>query len=242
MTIPRIHVHERHVLMWLLGVTMTTIAAGALWLAVGQRVGHKSENITTTRLRWMHPNQHSLVADYFDPSVMSLPDARGFSAKAWQHFGSIIPLVYEPDRSLAFLPPLANAALPVLLAEKPISELARSGVELAIVEPTTAEPINVPVTNSVLEVGGALRDRGILQQPSLPFAPPLMPVRGARVLVAVTGDGRVRYAVLERSSGNEALDGAAIAAVRQVLFAPEPNADPLMLTWGAVRLVWAVRI
>ncbi len=240
--IPRIHIHERHVLMWLLGVTIATIAAGALWLAVDQRASHKNDNTPTTHLRWMHSGQYSIIADYFDPSVMSLPDARGFSGKAWQYVSLPTPSAYEPDRPTAFLASPANAALPVLLAEKPISELIQAGVEWTMVEPTNSVSIILPVTNSVLEVTGTLCDRGILQQPVLPLAPTGTPVRGARVLVAVTGDGRVRYAVLEQSSGNETLDGAMMAAIRQVWFAPEPNADPLALTWGVVRVVWAARI
>ena len=240
--IPRIHIHERHVLMWLLAATMMTIAAGALWLAVVPRTGTKPDNAPTTRLRWMHSGQHPLVTKYFDPSVMSLPSPRGFSGHAWHHLGPATIATYEPDRAPAFLASPANAALPVLLAEKPISDLVQAGTEWTAVGPASVALAIVRMTNSVLEVVGALRGRNILQQPALPLASPEIPVRGARVLVAVTGDGRVRYAVLERSSGNEALDGAAVAAVRQVWFAPESNADPLALTWGAVRLVWAVRI
>ena len=240
--IPRIRIHERHVLMWLLGVTMATIAGGALWLVVGQRVSNKPERAPTTRLRWMHPGQYSLIADYFDPSVMSLPAARGFSGRAWQHAGAATPPGYEPDRAPAFWALPANAAPPVLLAEKSIGELAQAGAEWTTVVPANPAPVIVPVTNSVLAVAGALGGRRILQQPAMPVAPAGMPVRGARVLVAVTGDGRVRYAVVERSSGNEALDDAAVAALRQVWFAPESNADPLTVTWGAVRVVWAVRI
>jgi len=231
--IPRIHIHERHVLMWLLGATVATIAAGALWLAIGQRTGPKPGTAPTTRLRWMHPGQQALVADYFDPSVMSLPDARGFSGRAWQLRAAVTPPAYAPVNGPVFLALPANAALPVLLAETSISELAQAGTLGAPVPPAQMAPAIGPVTNSVLTVTGVLSGRGILQQPELPVA---------RVLVAVTGDGRVRYAVLERSSGNEAVDGAAVAAVRQVWFAPEPNADPLALTWGAVRVVWAVRI
>ena len=190
--IPRIHIHERHVLMWLLGVTIATIAAGALWLAVDQRASHKNDNTPTTHLRWMHSGQYSIIADYFDPSVMSLPDARGFSGKAWQYVSLPTPSAYEPDRTTAFLASPANAALPVLLAEKPISELIQAGVEWTMVEPTNSVSIILPVTNSVLEVTGTLCDRGILQQPVLPLAPTGTPVRGARVLVAVTGDGRVQ--------------------------------------------------
>ena len=236
---PRIHVHERHVLMWLLAATVVTIALGALWLAVGQRTRNKPDTGPTTRLRWMHPDQYSLIADYFDPSVMSLPDARGFSGKAWQHRAPAAPLAYAMDQPPAYLAAPANAALPVLLAEKSISDLAQAGVEGTTALPTNVVAEIVPVTNSVLAVAGVLQGRGILQQPALPVAPPGIPVRGARVLVAVTSAGRVRYAVLERSSGNEALDGAAVAAIRQVWFTPEPTADPLALTWGTVRLVWA---
>ena len=240
--IPRIHIHERHVMMWLLAATVTTIAAGALWLAIAPRTSTKPETTPTTRLRWMHSGQQSLVAEYFDPSVMSLPNARGFSGRAWRHLGPATTTAYEPERAPAFLAFPATAALPVLLVEKPIRDLAQAGTEWTTVAPDNTAPVTVRMTNSVLAAIGTLGGRNILQRPVLPVAPPGIPVRGARVLVAVTGDGRVRYAVLERSSGNETLDGAAVEAVRQVWFAPEPNADPLALTWGAVRLVWAVRI
>ncbi len=240
--IPRIHIHERHVLMWLLAATVTTITIVALWLVVLPRAGNKPDSPVPTRLRWMHPGQPSLVAEYFDPSVMSLPDARGFSRHAWYHFAPVTIVTYEPDRAPAFLVLPVHAALPVLLAEKPIDELVQAGTEWTTVAPVSAATAIARMTNSVLEVVGLLRGRNILQQPALPLAPPGLPVRMARVSLAVTSDGRVRYAVLERSSGNEALDGAAVAAVRQVWFTPEPNAHPLALTWGSVRLVWAVRI
>ena len=239
--IPRIRVHERHVLLWLLGATMLAMAMVALWLVFSHRTGQKLAPGGTAHVRWMRPGQHSLVADYFDPSVMSLPDPRGFSGNAWRHVATVPPPSYEPERVPAFLGLPANAPVPVLLPEPPLGELAQTAVAPATLatDPEILAPVS-PATNSVIEILGALSDRRILQPPVLPLAS--APSRSTRLLVAVTGAGRVRYAVVERSSGNESLDGAAVAAVRRVWFAPEPDADPLALTWGTVRLVWAERI
>jgi len=49
----------------------------------------------------------------------------------------------------------------------------------------------------------------------------------------------VRYAVLDKSSGNDALDTEAVEIARQLQFAMESAVDPLELTWGTVRFFWA---
>ena len=236
---PRIRVHERHVLMWLLGATMVTIAGGALWLAVGHHAGHHLATGDAARVQWMRESQHNIVADYFDPSVMSLPAERGFSRAAWQRRGMITPVVFEPESAPAFLVLPVSVPLLSLLAEPELPELVRWRIGWASVPAN--EPVwELPATNSVLEITGALRDRRIVQLPVLPVAD--APVKATRLLIAVNAEGCVRYAVLDRSSGNEALDSAAVAAARQVWFTPEPNADPVALTWGVVQLVWVAKI
>ena len=239
--IPRIRIHERHVLMWLLGVTMATIAVGALWLGLNHHEEHKLAPGGSAQVRWMRPGQQSIIADYFDPSVMSLPNPRGFSAAAWRHFAPASQALYVTDRAPAYLPQPPAAPLAVLLPEPALDQLAQTEIvpTIIVTEPDSIEVIHAG-TNSVIELTGALIRRRLVQVPVLPLASPA--ARTTRVLVAVTGAGRVRYAAVERSSGNEQLDGAAVAAVRQVWFAPEPNVDPLSETWGTVRLLWAERI
>ena len=195
----------------------------------------------TAQIRWMRPGQQSIIADYFDPSAMSLPDPRGFSGAAWRHFAPARQAFYITDRAPAYLPQPAVAPLPVLLPEPPLDQLAQTEITptILVAEPDPSETVRAG-TNSVLELTGVLCRRRLVQVPVVPLASPA--ARTTRVLIAVTGAGRVQYAVVERSSGNEQLDGAAVAAVRQAWFAPEPNADPLAVTWGAVRLLWAERI
>ena len=241
--IPRIRIHERHVLMWLLGATLATMAVGGLWLGLSHHEEHKLVPGGTAHVRWMRPGQHSIVADYFDPSMMSLPDRHGFSGTAWRHLAPVAQTAYEPERAPAYLAVPASAPIPVLLSEPSLGVLAQTGIALPSVEPVVDAVATVTaLTNSVLELSGQLKERRIVASPVLPLAGG--PARMTRVFIAVAADGRVRYAVLipERSSGNEKLDSAAVEAVRQVRFAPEPNIDPLALTWGAVRLVWAARI
>jgi len=240
--IPRIRIHERHVLLWLLGVTMATMGGGALWLGLGSRhEPHKLAPGGAARIRWMRPGQASLLADYFDPSVLSLPSQRGFSGAAWQHVLSVGHAEYQPDQAPAFLALPVALPLPVLLPEPPLGLLTQVEIAPAAVIPEPGGSVaELAATNSAVEITGALRGRPIVQAPVLPVADAA--VRATRVLIAVTADGRVRYAVVERSSGNEQLDGTAVGAVRQMWFAPEAAVDPLALTWGVAKLHWAERI
>ena len=240
--IPRIRIHERHVLMWLLGTTLATMVGGAFWLGLSSRhAPHKLAPGGAARIRWMRPGQAALLADYFDPSVLSLPNERGFSGAAWRHVVVAGYTEYRPDQSPAFLAMPAVQPLPVLLAEPALGLLTQVEIAPATVIP---EPVGLmtelAATNSALEITGPLSSRRIVQVPVLPVAGAA--VRMTQILIAVTADGRVRYAVVERSSGNEQLDGAAVAAVRQMWFAPESATDPLALTWGAAKLLWAERI
>ena len=239
--IPRIRIHERHVLMWLLAVTVITMTVGALWLGVNRRPPHKLAPGGAARIRWMRPGQSSLLADYFDPSVLSLPNERGFSGTAWRHVANVGRTEYRPEQPPAFLAMPAATPLPILLEEPPLGVLTQVEITPAGVIPEPQGLVtDFAATNTALEISGALRGRQVVQSPILPLASSV--VRATRVLIAVTTDGRVRYAVIERSSGNEQLDGAALAAVRQVWFAPEATANPLALTWGSAKFQWAERI
>ena len=133
--IPRIRIHERHVLMWLLGVTVATMVVGALWLGLNRREPHKLVPGGAARIRWMRPGQPSLLADYFDPSVLSLPSERGFSGAAWRHLVSAGHAEYRPDQVPAFLAMPAPLPLPVLLAEPPLGLLTQVEIAPAAVIP-----------------------------------------------------------------------------------------------------------
>ena len=239
--IPRIRVHERHALMWLLIASMTAMAMVAVWLLWSHQTRHNLAPGGAAHVHWLRPTQQPIIAEYFDPSVMSLPTLHGFSGNTWRRLSPVTQTAYKPEQPPAFLALPSSEPLPVLLPEPSLGELTQTQITPMAIESESATAITiVPVTNSVIEITGALNGRQILQSPVLPLAS--TPVRGARVLIAVTSDGRVRYAVLERSSGNENLDSTAVDIARQVWFAPEPNTNPLALTWGTMRLVWAARI
>src|SRR5947209_6430623 len=95
-------------------------------------------------------------------------------------------------------------------------------------------------TQSTLHVEGELEQRDILEIPNLPMPAVDAGLRPTRVRVAVAADGRVRYATLDRSCGNEAVDGQALELARRLIFERTSSADPLSLTWGTLKFSWAV--
>ena len=110
-----------------------------------------------------------------------------------------------------------------------VRRLADAGMEVDLVA-TSPLALTGPIAGS-LACG---------EDPTLPvpFAP--VPVKRTRVLIAVGNDGAVRHAVLDRSCGNEALDAEAVQLCRQLRFEAEAGLDPLAVTWGAARFVWAL--
>ena len=207
--------------------------------------GKKLAPVTQTRVRWMRPGSgavRQVLADYFDPSAMSLPSPRGFSHGPWQHLAPPAPSRYEPFIPAAFLAAITGVVPPSLLPQAALGDLVQAGLErpiFAVVDDVPAAPELPVVTNSVLQLEGALARRRMLQPPVVPLAPATVTVRRTSVLVAVGADGRVRHAVLERSCGNEALDSDAVELTRQLRFEPVASADALAVTWGTARFVWA---
>jgi TonB family protein len=248
MALPRFHVTERQVLMMLMGVTLFTVVAAFLWSAV--LTGNRPKLESSTPVRWMRPpppGSHLeapyLIAEYFDPSAMSLPSPHGFSMAAWRHLAPPALESFDPERTPSYLAPPSGLQWPVLLEETPLEGLVQAGLEPFAAEDDAASEAPVElldtVTNSAIKIGGDLRRRTLLRNPNLPLAPPNVAARVARVQVAVAMDGRVRYAVLDKSSGNNALDTEAVEIARQLQFAMESAVDPLELTWGTVRFFWA---
>lgn len=244
MTASRFRLTERQALMILMGLSLFGYAGAILWNYLLSKPAQALTPTGSPRIRWMRSSSHdfrSLYAEYFDPSLMSLPSPHGFSQAVWSRQAPSRQHDYEPPRVPAYLTELPPVGVPVLL-ETP----SLAGAVLAGIERTVPIENELPVlemvaaaTNSVLRATGALAARGIVRQPTLPLSLAGNSVRGTRVTVAVNPDGRVQYAALERSCGNEALDGQALDLVRQVRFEPVSSADPLAVMWGVVRFVWA---
>jgi hypothetical protein len=250
MAVPRFRVTERQVLMALL-VASFVVFGGAFVLSGFRQRGEPRERTSQPRVHWMPAHDATptaptayLLAEYFDPSLMSLPSAEGFSRRMWQRSAAAPTQIFDPPSELALLDPQVTNELGTLLPKQPLAESVQSSVEKL---PATAQdtPTNEPfaataATQSTLRVEGELEQRNILEIPSLPVPAVDAGLRPTRVRVAVAADGRVRYATLDRSCGNEAVDGQALELARRLIFERTSSADPLSLTWGMLKFSWAV--
>jgi hypothetical protein len=255
MPVPRFRITERQVLMLLL---ITSCAAfGGAFLVVGFRRqrGERLEQVARARVHWMPPVSAPaaaalpapyVLAEYFDPSLMSLPSAHGFSARMWQRNAEAPPRQFEPAPQLAWLDPPALTPNAVVLPtpaveDAPVADAVKLPAALQELSELLPPEISEPRRQSMLRVEGALENRQILEQPNLPTPKVDAALRATRVRVAVTADGRVRYAVLERSCGNGSVDAQALELSRRLRFDAVSAADPLALTWGMLRFLWVTQ-
>jgi TonB family protein len=219
---------------------------------LGSFRGHAKPMVLTdqARIHWVPPQSAasngipSVIADYFDPSLMSLPNAHGFSSLMWDRDAETAPRVFVPPIELALLNPTTGIEMAVLLPETSLTNTRRSVVErlpAAADEPLTDETAEVVsvITQSTLRVEGALEQRGLQARPDLPAVKAETDLRPTRVRLAVGPDGRVRYVTLDRSSGSDTVDMQALEVAGQLRFEPASAVDPLALTWGVVKFYWA---
>jgi TonB family protein len=150
-----------------------------------------------------------------------------------------------PPRSAVYQPAPTNLPVRELLPPPALTARLTDGLErLPLGGETPAEPAPAtsaaPPAETTVEILGPLAGRRLVVVPPLPRAPGPAAVRRSRVWIAVGPDGRVRHAVLERASGNEPLDQLAVDLARQLEFERQISPDPLAVTWGIARFVWAV--
>jgi TonB family protein len=131
-----------------------------------------------------------------------------------------------------------------LLNATPLSDVVQSATQKLAPQPEEEpeeEPSESPVAvnQSVFRITGTLETRPIVRAPHVPNISSEVPLRPTRVRVAVAADGVVRYAVLERSCGSEAVDAQALELTKQIRFEPWGAVDSQPLTWGVVRFLWA---
>jgi TonB family protein len=251
MAVPRFRFSERHVLMLVLAVSFIGFAAAFF---IGGLRGHATPMAPTeqARIHWMPPQEgmthdgQNLMADYFDPSLMSLPNGHGFSSLMWQRSADAPTRIFVPPAELALLDPATGSVMAALLTEASLTGAARSVVERlpVMAEDSVTDDLAVVAavfTQSTLHVEGVLEQRGLQVQPELPAIAAEAGLRPTRVRLAVAPDGRVRYATLDRSSGSEAADNQAVDVTGRLRFEPASAADPLTLTWGVVKFYWATK-
>lgn len=190
-----------------------------------------------------------VIADIFDPSLMTLPSAHGFSRGMWRQKIEATQRNLGWDEQPAFLAERPMNALRSLLEPTPVDAAVLSAAEKT---PALSEESNdneaieppVAINQSVLRVLSALEDRGITYTPPLPVINSSGPIRPTQVRVGVSADGLVLYALLDRTdrtSGDDAVDGQALALARQIRFEAEHDSNSNPLAWGVVRFLWATQ-
>jgi hypothetical protein len=249
MALARLRITERQALMLIMAASLVAYA-GAFFLASIRKRGQPVEVRSQARVRWMpeqpqsaRPDYHYVIADMFDPSLMSLPSGHGFSAPLWARTAAATQRPIEPVREQAFLDASASPELPPLLRQAAMTDLVQSATEklVAAPDPVELDPVEPAVapSKSVLHINGSLEQRPVVQPANLPVVSSATPLRPTRVRLAVAPDGTVRYAVLDRSCGNESVDAKALEAVGQMRFEPKSSVDPLALSWGTAGFFWA---
>jgi hypothetical protein len=190
-----------------------------------------------------------VIADVFDPSLMTLPSAHGFSRGMWRRKIEARQRDLGWDGQPAFLAAGPMEAVRSLLEPTPVDTAVLSAAEKTPAlseESNDNEAIEPPVSinQSVLSVLSALEDRGVTYMPPLPIIHSSGPIRPTQVRVGVGVDGLVLYALLDRTdrtSGDETVDAQALALARQVRFEPERDSSSTALAWGVLRFSWATQ-
>lgn len=190
-----------------------------------------------------------VIADVFDPSLMTLPSAHGFSRGMWRQKIEAKQRNLGWNEQPAFLAAQPTEIPGSLLEPTPVDMAVQSSAQKTPAlseESNDNEAIEAPVSinQSVLRVLSALEDRGVTYTPPLPIINSSVPIRPTQVRVGVGADGLVLYAMLDRAdrtSGDEAADAQALALARQVRFEAERDSSSTSLAWGVLRFLWATQ-
>lgn len=247
----QVHLRERRVLLVLLGVSFA--ATTGTFLLVGVRFKTKPLGMTSRpRVQWL-PQQNTasgadlkslyVAADIEDPSLGSLPSLRGFSRQVWARSFTVTQNPQQWKFEPAFLEATAPAPFQSLLNLAPLADAVQSLTEKAPAESEEppVEPIGstLAANQTVLHAVGALEGRVVIRSPQLPALTSETPLRPTRLRVGVASDGTVRYATLERSCGDEAVDSRALDLARQVRFEPLEAGVSEPMSWGVIKFLWA---
>jgi hypothetical protein len=187
-----------------------------------------------------------VIADVFDPSLMSLPSAHGFSSGAWTRKIEALQRSLGWNQQPSFLGASTPEAPRSLLEPVPVDAAVFAAAEKTPAlsqEPddNTVPDVPLSVNQSVFRVLGALEDRIVVRAPSLPVIDSSAPLRPTQVRVGVGADGLVLYVLLDHSCGDDAVDAQAVSLARQMRFEAEHDSSPTSLAWGVLRFLWATQ-
>lgn len=239
--------------MLLVMLALALIAVtGAYWTSVVPQIAQTTTTAEPPRIQWL-PEQNakstpaaklrSDLADLLDPSLMSLPNERGFSKPMWQRGVAANQRAIDWHNEPAFLDAKPTGEIPTLLQQRPLVEYVQSTAHRAPaiseenVDDQTGETLPV-VNESVFRALTGLDARPVVRAPRLPRLVSDTPVRPTRVRVGVASDGTVRFATVERASGDDAVDAKAVELARQIRFEPQGGSDTI--AWGVLRFLWAM--
>jgi len=241
-------------MLWILGGTFVAFGfmfvffrfSGAALTATPRELPHISVMQPPSQNPFSPSDSRYVMAELFDPSLMSLPSAHGFSRGMWRHKIEAPYYHLGWDEQPAYLDAGAPSQPRLLLDAAPVDTAV-----LATAEKTaaTSEESNndeqggatVPVNQSVLRVLGALEDRVVVRAPPLPVLSSPSPLPPTQIRVAVGADGLVHYALMDHSCGDDAVDAQALALAQQTRFEAEHDTSGTALTWGLLRFLWATQ-
>jgi hypothetical protein len=250
MVLTRLRMSERQI-MALIMIACFVAFAGAFFYVGMRRKTQTPDFPQQPVVRWMPQSTASseskieyVLADLLDPSLMTLPSMHGFSQPLWQREAPATRPVLEADTQPMFLGLHTETNFSSLLDQASLVDVLKTSVEKSPAvseEPAGIEEDELPkqLDHSALDALGPLEGRLIISGPDLQIITSDTPLPPTRVRIAVAADGTVRYAVLDRSCGTDSVDARALSLAGRIRFEPDKGSDPMALTWGVVRFLWA---
>lgn len=252
--VPKVSFGQGQLLLWILAGSLVAFGvmfvffrfSGVPLTTTAREPPHISVMQPPSQNPFSPSDSRYVMADVFDPSLMSLPSAHGFSSAVWRR------KIEATQRNLGWneQPAFLDATVPgeprSLLERTPVDAAVFTAAEKNQAFSEEANDMEVPdppvsVDQSVLRVLGALEDRVVSYVPPLPMINSPLLLRPTQIRVGVGADGLVLYALPDRSSGDDTVDTQALALARQIRFEVEHDSSTTSLAWGVLRFLWAAR-
>jgi hypothetical protein len=252
--VPKLSFAQGQLMLWILAGSL--VAFGVMFLffrvsgvsltAAPREMPHVAWMSKASQNPFSHSDPRYVISEVFDPSLMTLPSAHGFSRGMWRQKIEATQRNLGWSEQPAFLADRPMNALRSLLEPTPVDAAVLTAAEKTPAlseESNDNEPIASPVSinQSVLRVLSALEDRGVTYTPPLPIVNSPAPVRPTQIRVGVSANGLVLYALLDRSCGDDAVDAQALALARQLRFEAQRDSTATSLAWGVLRFLWATQ-
>lgn len=254
---PKVSFGQGQLLLWILAGSL--VAFGVMFIffrfsgvpltTTSRELPHISVMQPASQNPFSPSDPRYVMADVFDPSLMSLPSAHGYSSRVWHRKIEATQRNLGWNEQPAFLEATVPGEPRSLLEPTPVDAAVLSAAEKTQAFSEEANDKEVPdppvtVNQTVLRVLGALEDRVVSYVPPLPMITSPLLLRPTQVRVGVGADGLVLYALLDRSdrlSGDDTVDAQAMALARQVRFEAEHDSSTTSVAWGVLRFLWAAQ-